>query len=35
MPEATPTHAEPLDLRAAVRHVMVDFNQMQTFAGTR
>jgi adenosylmethionine-8-amino-7-oxononanoate aminotransferase len=32
MPEATPTHAEPLDLRAAVRHVMVDFNQMQTFA---
>ena len=25
------THAGPLDLRAAARHVMVDFNQMQTF----
>jgi len=25
------TRAEPVDLRAAARHVMVDFNQMQTF----
>ncbi len=31
MPETTSTHAPHLDLRAAARHVMVDFNQMQTF----
>jgi adenosylmethionine-8-amino-7-oxononanoate aminotransferase len=29
--ETTETHVERVDLRAAVRHVMVDFNQMQTF----
>ena len=29
MPETT--RVEPADLRAAARHVMVDFNQMQTF----
>ena len=28
---ANTTRAEPVDLRAAARHVMVDFNQMQTF----
>jgi adenosylmethionine-8-amino-7-oxononanoate aminotransferase len=32
MPELTETHVEPVDLRAAARHVMVDFNQMQSFA---
>ena len=31
MPETTKTHAEPVDLRKATRHVMVDFNQMRTF----
>ena len=31
MSKTTHTHAEPLDLSEAVRHVMVDFNQMQTF----
>jgi adenosylmethionine-8-amino-7-oxononanoate aminotransferase len=31
MPKTTSTHLEPRDLRAAARHVMVDFNQMQTF----
>ena len=31
MPETTETRREALDLRAAARHVMVDFNQMQTF----
>jgi adenosylmethionine-8-amino-7-oxononanoate aminotransferase len=31
MPDATSTHLEALDLRSAARHVMVDFNQMQTF----
>jgi adenosylmethionine-8-amino-7-oxononanoate aminotransferase len=32
MPETRETRAEPVDLRAATRHVMVDFNQMQAFA---
>ena len=32
MPETSETHVEPVDLRAATRHVMVDFNQMQTFS---
>ena len=32
MSETTETHAEPVDLRKATRHVMVDFNQMQTFS---
>ena len=31
MPETTGIHLESLDLRAAARHIMVDFNQMQTF----
>ena len=31
MPETTETRVDPLDLRGAARHVMVDFNQMQTF----
>ena len=31
MPETTDAHVEPVDLRTAARHVMVDFNQMQTF----
>ena len=31
MPKITSTHPEPVDLRAAARHIMVDFNQMQTF----
>ena len=31
MSETTETRVEPFDLRAAARHVMVDFNQMQTF----
>jgi adenosylmethionine-8-amino-7-oxononanoate aminotransferase len=30
--ETAETRVEPIDLRDAVRHVMVDFNQMQTFA---
>ena len=32
MPETSETHAPALDLREATRHVMVDFNQMQTFS---
>ena len=32
MPETRETHAAALDLREATRHVMVDFNQMQTFS---
>src|SRR3954447_4267380 len=32
MTETTETRLDPADLRAAARHVMVDFNQMQTFA---
>lgn len=32
MPETTETRVDPVDLRAAARHVMVDFNQMQTFS---
>lgn len=32
MPEIRETHIEPVDLREATRHVMVDFNQMQTFS---
>jgi adenosylmethionine-8-amino-7-oxononanoate aminotransferase len=32
MPETSKTNAQPLDLREATRHVMVDFNQMQTFS---
>jgi adenosylmethionine-8-amino-7-oxononanoate aminotransferase len=32
MSKTESTHAEQLDLREAVRHVMVDFNQMKTFA---
>src|SRR4029453_8244448 len=32
MPETSETHAAALDLREATRHVMVDFNQMQTFS---
>jgi len=31
MPETRNTHLNHLDLREAARHVMVDFNQMQTF----
>lgn len=31
MPKTTTPHREPVDLRAAARHVMVDFNQMKTF----
>ena len=31
MPETGSTHLNHLDLREAARHVMVDFNQMQTF----
>ncbi len=31
MPETRDSRPEQLDLRAAARHVMVDFNQMQTF----
>src|SRR3954454_4969971 len=31
MAETTETRMDPVDLRAAARHVMVDFNQMQTF----
>jgi adenosylmethionine-8-amino-7-oxononanoate aminotransferase len=32
MRETSETHVEPVDVREAVRHVMVDFNQMQTFS---
>ena len=32
MTETTRTDVPPLDLRGATRHVMVDFNQMQTFS---
>ena len=32
MPETKETHVKPVDLRAATRHVMVDFNQMRTFS---
>jgi adenosylmethionine-8-amino-7-oxononanoate aminotransferase len=32
MAETSETRVEPVDLPVAVRHVMVDFNQMQTFA---
>lgn len=32
MPKSTSTPRAGLDLRATTRHVMVDFNQMQTFA---
>jgi adenosylmethionine-8-amino-7-oxononanoate aminotransferase len=32
MPETAETRSEPLDLREATPHVMVDFNQMQTFS---
>ena len=32
MAETSETHASALDLREATRHVMVDFNQMQTFS---
>ena len=32
MAETTSTHLQPFDLREASRHVMVDFNQMQTFS---
>ena len=32
MPETKKTEVEPVDLREATRHVMVDFNQMRTFS---
>jgi len=32
MPETRKTDVEPVDLREATRHVMVDFNQMRTFS---
>ena len=32
MPETRESHVEPVDLREATRHVMVDFNQMRTFS---
>ena len=32
MPETRESGVEPIDLREATRHVMVDFNQMQTFS---
>jgi adenosylmethionine-8-amino-7-oxononanoate aminotransferase len=32
MTETGETHVEPIDLRDATRHVMVDFNQMQAFS---